>query len=68
MAGRYIKFDPAGDQHIGHILSGLPQQSTDFAVLPPMFCKRDTMENEVQEACLVVFGPTNLGPRILVRI
>jgi hypothetical protein len=60
MAERYIKFDPAGDQHIGRILSGLPQQSTDFALLPLMFSQIDTVNEDFLNACRVVVGSTNL--------
>ena len=34
---RYIRYEHAGDQYCGRVVTGLPLQSSDFAVLPPHF-------------------------------
>ena len=33
----YMRFDNAGDCHVGRTVCGLPQDSPDFAILPPHF-------------------------------
>ena len=40
---KYIKFENAGDQYLGRILSGMNSLSPNFAVTPPFF---DTQNNE----------------------
>ncbi|RLN32267.1 hypothetical protein BBJ28_00015778 [Nothophytophthora sp. Chile5] len=42
---RYLRYDDAGDQYIGRLVAGLPQNSADFAALPPHF--RDNVSSEV---------------------
>jgi hypothetical protein len=34
---RYLKYESAGDQFVGRILSGLPQNESGFACVPPHF-------------------------------
>lgn len=34
---KYLKYERAGDQFVGRVLSGLPQDSVKFAALPPHF-------------------------------
>lgn len=33
----YIKYQHAGDQHVGRVASGLPFTDSSFAILPPFF-------------------------------
>lgn len=46
VSGTYLKFQDAGDQHVGRTLAGLACDSPDFAILPPFF-KPET-EEEVE--------------------
>lgn len=48
----YLRYEAAGDMHVGRTVSGLPSGTVDFATLPPFFQTRD--EN-VQNAILVCF-------------
>lgn len=48
----YFHPDPATDQYIGRVLSGLPIMSADFAVLPPFFV---TKTLEVEQAINLCF-------------
>ncbi|KAF1793909.1 hypothetical protein GQ600_16797 [Phytophthora cactorum] len=34
---RYFRYEAAGDQYLGRVVAGLPQNSAQFAVLPPHF-------------------------------
>jgi hypothetical protein len=34
---RYMRYEKAGDMHIGRTVCGLPTDSADFAILPPYF-------------------------------
>ena len=34
---KYIKFENAGDQHLGRVLCGLNPLSVDFSLTPPFF-------------------------------
>ncbi|KAJ8575566.1 hypothetical protein ON010_g3645 [Phytophthora cinnamomi] len=34
---RYFRYEAAGDQYMGRVVAGLPQNSSQFAVLPPHF-------------------------------
>ena len=45
---RYIKYEKAGDQYVGRVVSGLPVLGKEFAVSPPHF-DFSTCENEVEE-------------------
>lgn len=42
----YLRYDAAGDQYVGRTLSGLPQGSPEFAILPPFFPVRDEFIDE----------------------
>ena len=44
---KYIKFENAGDQYLGRILSGLDSLSTGFAVTPPFFDAKNNKENKM---------------------
>ena len=41
---KYIKFENAGDQHLGRVLSGLNPLSIDFSLTPPFFDVENEME------------------------
>jgi hypothetical protein len=61
---RYIKYDAAGDQLIGRILAGLPQQSPQFAVLPPHFSEQE--HPLVKNYSTLLFGVCNQLTRHLL--
>ena len=44
---KYMKFENAGDQYLGRILSGLNTLSPGFAVMPPYFDAKTRPENEM---------------------
>ena len=54
--GTYLKYDGAGDQYIGRLVTGLPHTEPNFALLPPFFC------NDHQDEIKLLFPnlPTNL--------
>ena len=37
VTGTYLRYEGAGDQHVGRTVSGLPLDHPDFTVLPPHF-------------------------------
>lgn len=39
---RYLRYEAAGDQYLGRLVCGLPQDSHKFAVLPPHFSDEGT--------------------------
>lgn len=41
---KYIKFENAGNQHIGRVLSGLNPLSIDFSLTPPFFDTKTEQE------------------------
>ena len=45
-----MRYERAGDQHVGRIASGLPTEQPDFAILPPMFHTTD-QERTSQRDC-----------------
>jgi hypothetical protein len=55
---RYVKFDPAGDQFIGRLLSGLKVSDKSFSSLSPHI--KSIVSNEslaiVEESVLIAFG------------
>jgi hypothetical protein len=53
----YIKYDQAGDQHVGRTVCGLPQDKPEFAIIPPYF---DDSRDLVTTAVRVCFP--NLCP------
>ncbi|ETK88726.1 hypothetical protein L915_07061 [Phytophthora nicotianae] len=55
----YLRYESAGDMHVGRTVSGLPPDSHEFAVLPPHFEERDeTIENAID--CVFPGMPANL--------
>ncbi len=54
----YLVYADAGDQYVGRVVSGLPQYSHDFALLPPFF--KDTSDPLIVEALDVCF-PSHRG-------
>jgi hypothetical protein len=59
----YIKFQDAGDQYVGRMVSGLPFSTTRFAVLPPFFLNPP---EAVNEAMLLAF-PSIIGDGTLAN-
>ena len=49
---RYFRYENAGDHYLGRVLSGLPQHSAKFALLPPHFTLFD---DQVSEAIQLSF-------------
>lgn len=43
----YFRFEKAGDQYVGRVVSGLSIHSTDFSLLPPLFYERTPDEVEL---------------------
>ncbi len=58
MQDTYLVYADAGDQYAGRVVSGLPQYSHDFALLPPFF--KDTSDPLIVEALDVCF-PSHRG-------
>ena len=48
---RYVRFERAGDQYVGRILSGLNVNTADFACLPPFFIVLDEPLRAAISAC-----------------
>ncbi|DBA01295.1 TPA: LOW QUALITY PROTEIN: hypothetical protein N0F65_001800, partial [Lagenidium giganteum] len=55
----YLRYEAAGDMHVGRTVCGLPLDSSKFAILPPHFQRKDRQVDEYVE---LVFGnlPTEL--------
>jgi hypothetical protein len=47
VSDRYLRFERAGDQHVGRVVAGLPQDSPDFALLPPHLLRADAWTDSV---------------------
>jgi len=58
----YLRYEAAGDMYVGRTAAGLPQQSAEFAVLPPHFANAD----EVADVVLACFpnAPISMNPII----
>eukprot|EP00834_Sanchytrium_tribonematis_P008005 NODE_831_length_3642_cov_0.596669.p1 type:complete len:758 gc:universal NODE_831_length_3642_cov_0.596669:113-2386(+) len=58
----YLRYDSAGDMHVGRVVSGLPLESPKFAILPPFFKQQDKNDETVKTAVNDLFPniPTNL--------
>jgi hypothetical protein len=48
---RYVRYERAGDQYVGRILSGLNVNTPEFAFLPPFFSVVDDQVNEAISNC-----------------
>ena len=47
----YLRYDSAGDMHVGRTVCGLPVNKTNFAMLPPHFVEvNDLIENTLSQA------------------
>src|SRR3989338_6406200 len=55
----YFHPDPATDQYIGRVVSGLPIMSADFAVLPPFFVTKTPEVEQAINPCFPVL-PSHL--------
>jgi len=51
---RYLRYESAGDMFVGRTVSGLPIDSPDFAMLPPIFKGADALV--IKRALLLVFS------------
>jgi hypothetical protein len=47
----YLRYESAGDMHVGRTVCGLPTNSTDFAILPPFFIERGVLLESSITAC-----------------
>ena len=56
----YLRFESAGDQYVGRVVSGLPLSSSDFAALPPDF--------ESEDECKLGFEMFSTLPSHLNRV
>ena len=52
-----MRYERAGDQHVGRIASGLPTEQPDFAILPPMFHTTDQESRERVNAIVKLVFP-----------
>ncbi|KAG6944547.1 hypothetical protein JG688_00017025, partial [Phytophthora aleatoria] len=52
---RYFRYEAAGDQYLGRVVAGLPQYSSQFAVLPPHF---DDRGNSIVRDCTDLIFPS----------
>jgi hypothetical protein len=57
----YIKFQDAGDQYVGRMVSGLPFSTTNFAILPPFFLNPPP---EINEALMLAFPTIFSAPEM----
>jgi hypothetical protein len=48
----YLRYECAGDMHVGRTVSGLPLDSPEFAILPPMFVSQSEDLTNMIDACL----------------
>ena len=53
----YCRYEAAGDQYCGRIVSGLPLFSFRFAVLPPIFKFESDSENQILEELILTLFP-----------
>ena len=58
-----MRYERAGDQHVGRIASGLPTEEPDFAILPPMFHTTDQGSRERVNAIVKLVFPYASTPR-----
>ncbi|OWZ17919.1 hypothetical protein PHMEG_0008073 [Phytophthora megakarya] len=56
----YLRYEAAGDMHVGRTVSGLPPGSQNFAVLPPHIVKRDAVVEQAIE-CVFPGLPSQLS-------
>ena len=57
---RYLRYEAAGDQHVGRTVCGLPTDDPDFALLPPHFIEHNDVVKEALAACFPR-APKELG-------
>eukprot|EP00834_Sanchytrium_tribonematis_P003532 NODE_139_length_16235_cov_0.569038.p3 type:complete len:603 gc:universal NODE_139_length_16235_cov_0.569038:14135-15943(+) len=44
----YLRYESAGDMHVRRVVSGLPQESANFSILPPFFeVRNETVDNAI---------------------
>ncbi|ETL32637.1 hypothetical protein L916_14808 [Phytophthora nicotianae] len=65
----YLRYEAAGDMHVGRTVTGLPTDSHTFACLPPHFCScDDQVEKGNIHRVSEVPGQHSLYPRVRVGI
>eukprot|EP00963_Diacronema_lutheri_P004493 scaffold340_cov406-Pavlova_lutheri.AAC.1 len=59
----YRRYDSAGDEHVGRVLTGLPMNGEELAVLPPIFMP-ETEEDEafIDECCKSTMDVNQVNP------
>jgi len=65
---RYVKFSEAGDQLCGRVLTLLPMQSKEFAILPPHLCTANSeIAAKFERLSIEIFGEVDSihGKRII---
>ena len=56
----YLRFEAAGDQYVGRVVSGLPLSSCEFGAMPPEF--------ESEDECKLGFEMFSTLPSHLNRV
>ncbi|RLN82097.1 hypothetical protein BBJ28_00019028 [Nothophytophthora sp. Chile5] len=61
---RYLRYETAGDQFLGRVVAGLPQNAPEFAALPPHFKDSDseTVNNMIRLTFPALATAQHLGP------
>lgn len=64
----YRRYDSAGDEHVGRVLTGLPMNGEELAILPPIFMPK-THEDEafIDECCKSTMDVTQVNPGVARR-
>jgi hypothetical protein len=55
----WYRYEGAGDQYVGRVLSGLPLYSKEFATLPPHFKSCDHSVNRAIDLCFPTLDSSN---------
>ena len=48
---RYLRYEKAGDMHVGRTVSGLPTDQAEFAMLPPYFSRETDERKSISSSC-----------------
>eukprot|EP00963_Diacronema_lutheri_P010557 scaffold1074_cov303-Pavlova_lutheri.AAC.1 len=64
----YRRYDSAGDEHVGRVLTGLPMNGEELAILPPIFMP-ETEEDEafIDECCKSTMDVNQVNPGVARR-
>ena len=68
MEDTYRRYDSAGDEHVGRVLTGLPMNGEELAILPPILMRK-TEEDEafIDQCCKSTMDVTQVSPRVARR-